>query len=88
MRHALPFVIQLWMFVSPVIYPPSIVPPEWRWLLTLNPLTGIIQGYRASLLGGPFDFASLGVAAAITLVLLVYAAYDFRRMEESFADVI
>jgi lipopolysaccharide transport system permease protein len=64
------------------------VPAEWRWLLALNPLTGIIQGYRASLLGGEFDFASLGAAAAITLVLLVYSAYDFRRMEKTFADVI
>jgi lipopolysaccharide transport system permease protein len=87
-RYALPFAIQLTMFVSPVIYPPSVVPEAWRWLLSLNPLTGIIQGYRASLLGGQFDIPSLATAAAITLAVLVWAAYDFRRMEKGFADVI
>ncbi len=87
-RYALPFVIQLWMFVSPVIYPPSIVPESWRWVLSLNPLTGIIQGYRSSLFGRDFDWPSLAAAAAITGVLLIYSAYDFRRMEKNFADVV
>ena len=46
-RYALPFLIQLWMFASPIIYPASIVPERWRWVLALNPLTGIIEGYRS-----------------------------------------
>ena len=88
-RYALPFVIQLWMFISPVIYPSSFVPQKWRWVLALNPLTGIIEGFRASLLGQKaFDWVSLGISAAITLVMLVYAAYTFRQMERSFADIV
>lgn len=88
-RYALPFVIQLWMFVSPVIFPSSFVPQKWRWVLALNPLTGIIEGFRAALFGRkPFDWIALASSTAITLVLLVYAAYTFRRMERSFADIV
>lgn len=88
-RYALPFMIQLWMFVSPVIYPLSFVPQKWRWVLAFNPLTGLIEGFRASLFGRrAFDWVSLGISAAITLVLLTYAAYAFRKMERSFADIV
>jgi lipopolysaccharide transport system permease protein len=87
-RYALPFLIQLWMFATPIIYPSSIVPAKWRWLLAINPLTGIIEGYRASLFGRPVDWASLGVSTLITLAFLVYAVYAFRQMEKTFADVI
>jgi lipopolysaccharide transport system permease protein len=87
-RYALPFLIQLWMFASPIIYPASIVPERWRWVLALNPLTGIIEGYRSSLFGRAFDWQFLGLSAALTLATLIYAAYDFRRMEKTFADVV
>jgi homopolymeric O-antigen transport system permease protein len=88
-RYALPFLIQLWMFLSPVIYPPSFVPEKWRWLLTLNPLTGIIEGFRVSLFGHRgFDWMALAMATVITLALLVYSAYTFWRMEETFADIV
>jgi lipopolysaccharide transport system permease protein len=87
-RYALPFVIQLWMFVSPVIYPLSFVPAKWRWVMWLNPLAGIIEGFRAVLFGKSVEWALLGVAAALTLVLLALAAFVFRRMEKSFADVV
>ena len=87
-RFALPFLIQLWMFVSPVIYPASFLPSQFRWLLWFNPMTGIIEGYRSSLFGLPFNWIALGSSAAITLLLLVYAAYSFRRMEKSFADIV
>jgi len=87
-RFALPFVIQLWMFLSPIIYPSTFVPEKWRWLLALNPLTGLIDGFRASLFGQPFNWIGLAISIAITLVILVYAAYVFRRMERSFADII
>ena len=87
-RYALPFCIQPWMFLSPIIYPPTIVPEKWRWVLSLNPLTGIIEGYRASLFGREFNWSSLSLSACLTLALLLYAAHDFRRMEKSFADVI
>jgi lipopolysaccharide transport system permease protein len=87
-RYALPFLIQLWMFATPIIYPSSIVPAKWRWALGLNPLAGIIEGYRASLFGREFDWLALGLSALITLGLLVYSAYAFRRMEKSFADIV
>ena len=87
-RYALPFLIQLWMFASPIIYPASIVPQRWRWVLALNPLTGIIVGFRSALFGRPFDWTALALAIALTLATLIYAAYDFRRMEKTFADVV
>ena len=87
-RYALPFLIQLWMFATPIIYPSTIVPEKWRWALALNPLAGIIEGYRAALFGREFDWRALGVSAIITSALLVYSAYVFRRMEKGFADVV
>ena len=88
LRHALPFIIQLWMFASPVIYPTSIVPQKWKWLLTINPVAGIIEGFRASLTGQPFNWLHLSIAAAITLSLLLCSVYVFRRFEDTFADVV
>ncbi len=87
-RYALPFAIQLWMFATPIIYPLSLVPERWQWLLKINPLSGIIEGYRSAFFGRPFDWQSLAISTVITLVVLVYAAYDFRRMERTFADVV
>jgi lipopolysaccharide transport system permease protein len=87
-RYALPFAVQLAMFVTPIIYPVSVVPERLRWALNLNPLTGIIEGYRAAFFGRPFDWDSLAISAAITFSLLVYAAYYFKRVERTFADVI
>src|SRR5437660_11065117 len=88
-RYALPFLIQLWMFASPVIYPASMMPQKWRWVLWLNPLTGIIEGFRSSLFGAnKFDWSALGLSTAITFAMLVYSAYNFRRMERVFADIV
>ena len=88
LRHALPFIIQLWMFASPVIYPVSVVPQRWKWLLTVNPVAGIIEGFRASLTGQQFNWLHLSISAAITLALLVCSVYVFRRFEDTFADVV
>ena len=87
-RFALPFLIQLWLFVSSVILPSTSVPQKWRWLLMLNPMSGIIEGYRAALFGLPFDWPALGIASALTIVVLLYAIYAFGRVERSFADII
>jgi lipopolysaccharide transport system permease protein len=88
-RFALPFLIQVWMFVSPIIYPPSFVPEKWRWLLALNPLTGIIDSFRVSLFGHQqFNWGMLAVSTVMTLALLAYSAYVFWRMEENFADIV
>jgi len=84
----LPVALQLWMFASPVVYPASIVPPKWRMLYALNPLTGIIEGMRASLFNGKFDWSSISASLVVVLLILFYASYAFRRTEESFADVV
>jgi lipopolysaccharide transport system permease protein len=87
-RFALPFLIQLWMFVSPVIYPASFLPEKLRWFLSLNPMTGLIEGYRSSLFGLPFRWSALAISALITLAVLAYSSVIFRRMEKSFADIV
>src|SRR5258705_1044477 len=88
LRHALPFIIQLWMFASPVIYPASVVPVQWKWLLLINPVAGIIEGFRVSLTGHSFDWLQVSISAAITFALLVFSVYVFRRVEDTFADVV
>ncbi|MGE0882721.1 MAG: ABC transporter permease [Blastocatellales bacterium] len=88
-RYALPFLIQLWMFVSPVIYPTRILPEGYRWLLLINPLTGLIENFRIAVLGGQrIEWKSLAGSAVITLLLMMYSANVFRRMERNFADLI
>jgi lipopolysaccharide transport system permease protein len=87
-RYALPFAIQILMFLTPVIYPVSFLPERWRWVLRLNPLSGIIEGFRDAIFGRPFNWNGIAISAAITLVFLAGASYVFRRMEGEFADVI
>lgn len=88
-RYVVPFLIQFWMFASPVAYSTVLVPQRWRWLYGLNPMAGVIEGFRWALTGqgvapGPFLWAS---AAAVLLVLMSGLAY-FRRMEGRIADVV
>jgi lipopolysaccharide transport system permease protein len=87
-RYVLPFAVQVWMFASSVIVPPSFAGARWRWLLLLNPLTGIIEGFRASVFGQPLDWSSVAVSAIITLALVVAGLAYFHRVEENFADVV
>jgi lipopolysaccharide transport system permease protein len=87
-NHLLPFMMQIWMFVTPVIYPVSIVPERWRWLLALNPMTGLIEGFRSAFLGLPFDLASLAVSGAVSAAAFVVGVAYFERVERRFADVI
>jgi lipopolysaccharide transport system permease protein len=88
-RHALPFLIQVWMFASPVIYPAAIVPERWRWMLAFNPMTGFIETFRAAVFAHkPINWGILLVSATITLVVLLAGSFFFRRLEKSFADVI
>jgi lipopolysaccharide transport system permease protein len=88
-RFVIPFLVQLWMFLSPVVYPSAMVPARWRWIYGLNPMAGVIDGFRWALLSaadppGP----TLAVSVAATVLLLVGGLYYFRRMEKSFADLI
>jgi lipopolysaccharide transport system permease protein len=88
LRHALPFIMQFWMFASPVIYPTNIVPEQWRWILLVNPMTGILEGFRAALTGQAFDWILIAVSAVAATTLLAVAFYVFRALEDTFADVI
>src|SRR5262249_55576709 len=87
LRHALPFVLQVLMFVSPVIYPAGMLPPRFRWLLALNPLSGIIGGYRSAVLGTPRDVPALAASAAVTAALFAFGLFYFRRTERLIADI-
>ena len=87
-RYAIPFMIQLWMFATPIVYPLSLVPERYRSLVALNPMAGIIEGYRAAMLGRPFQWDALAMAAVLCVLLLVTGAFYFRRVEKTFADTI
>jgi len=88
-RHAVPFLIQLWLFATPVVYPSSLVPENWRPLLALNPVTGVVEGFRWALLGqAPPALPLLAVSTGATLIVLVGGLFYFRRMEQTFADAI
>ena len=88
-RYTIPFLTQFWLFLTPVAYPSTLVPVSWRALYGLNPMAGVVEGFRWALLGkteGPG--ALLAVSVAITIVILVGGLYYFRRMERTFADVV
>lgn len=87
-RHALPFFVQLWMFATPIIYPTTFVPAKWRWLLALNPLTGVIEGFRSGLFGLKLNWSDFILATGLTAAWSGYSFYSFKRMEREFADVI
>jgi len=86
-RYVVPFMIQAWMFISPVIYPVSLVPAKWQWLLAMNPMVGIIDGYRSALLGQPWNLLTLAVSVLSATLLLAYGLFYFRKTERRFADV-
>jgi len=85
---ALPVLIQIWMFVSPIVYPLNLVPRNWQLVYSLNPLVGIIEGFRASLFGTNVNWPALLISACLTPILLIYSAYAFQRWEKTFADII
>ena len=88
-KFVLPFFIQLLMFVSPVIYPTDIVGGNLQWLLSLNPLTGLLNAHRAVLLGHvPVDYVGLAISAVITIVIFISGVLYLRRTEKYFADLV
>ena len=88
-RYVIPFLIQLWLFLSPVIYPVSILSETYQRLLALNPMGGVIAAYRSSLLGHqPIDWFLLSISTAMIFFLFLSGVYYFRRMERTFADVV
>lgn len=87
-KHTLPFGLQILMFVSPVFYPPGVLSEKWRFLLAFNPLTGILEGFRAALFGAPFDWFAVAVAVVVIILVSFAALIVFTRMEDDFADYI
>ena len=85
----IPFLIQVWMYASPVVYPASLVPAEHQWIFGLNPMVGVIEGFRWALLSQPPPSTELMVASlCVTLVVFVLGVTSFQRMERSFVDVV
>jgi lipopolysaccharide transport system permease protein len=88
-QYVIPFLIQFWLFATPIAYPSSLVPHAYRFLLGLNPMAGVVEGFRWSLLGtntapGPM----IAVSVAVVVLLVASGLYYFRRMEATFADRI
>jgi lipopolysaccharide transport system permease protein len=87
-NYIMPFLTQLWLFATPVVYPSSLLTEPWRTVYSLNPMVGVVEGFRWALLGTEtISGAMLGVSGLIALALLVGGAFYFRRLEKTFADV-
>jgi lipopolysaccharide transport system permease protein len=88
-RYAISFLVQFWFFATPVVYPSSLVPVKWRFLYGLNPMVGVIEGFRGALLGkGQITGTMLIVSIIVVVFLLVTGSFYFRRMEKKFADIV
>lgn len=87
-KHALPFIVQLWMFASPVVYPISMVPEKFQWVVSLNPMVGIIEATRALVANNPIPWNALAVSCAAIVAMLMVGFWYFERTERRFADVI
>jgi len=88
-NYIMPFLTQFWLFITPVAYPASMVPEEWRWLYALNPMTGVVEGFRWALLGtSSSPDPMLAISTAISILLLISGLFYFRRMERTFADMV
>jgi len=88
-KHTIPFLVQIWLYASPVAYPVSLVPEQWRTLYSLNPMAGVVEGFRWALLGKESpDFMVMAISSAVVVILLLGGLVYFRHMERTFADVI
>jgi lipopolysaccharide transport system permease protein len=86
-RYVIPFMLQAWMYLSPVIYPVSLIPPRWQLLLALNPMVGVIDGFRSALLGVPWNVPALAISSLTACVTLLFGLFYFRKTERRFADI-
>ena len=88
-QHAVPFLVQIWLFATPIAYPSSLMPSGWRTIYALNPMVGVVDSFRWLLLGTQApSSAALAVSTLVTLVTLLTGAFFFRRVERSFADIV
>lgn len=88
LTHVMPFLMQFWLYVTPVVYPSSAAPGVLRVVLLLNPLTGLIEGFRAAVLGQPLDFVAIGCSLLVALLMFVAGTVYFHAVERRFADVV
>lgn len=86
--HITPFLLQIWLYATPVIFPMSLVPLRWRWLLYLNPMAGLVEGFRSAFLGKPFDVPGLLISFMTAIALFAAGVAYFERVERRFADII
>lgn len=82
------FVLQVWMYATPVIYASSLVPERWRFLLHVNPMTGLVEGFRSAFLGRPFDLSSIAVSSSVACAMFLVGIAYFTKVERRFADII
>ena len=87
-RYVIPFMLQIWMYASPLVYSATMIPARYRPLMALNPMYGIIAGFRSALLNQPVDWLSLGISAGVAVTIFVFSLYFFRRTERQFADIV
>jgi lipopolysaccharide transport system permease protein len=88
-QYTVPFIIQLWMFASPVVYPASLLPESIRFLYGLNPMAGVIEGFRWALLGTEMPgMMMMLITVGIVVLLLISGMFYFRRMEQYYADIV
>ena len=87
-RFVVPFLVQIWMYATPVVYPASLVPEKWQWVMFLNPMAGVIEAFRSAFLGRPFDLPSIGISLAVAVVIFIWGIAYFERVERRFADII
>lgn len=87
-QYTVPFLIQLWLFASPVVYPSTILPEPYRTIYGLNPMAGVIEGFRWALLGTAPPSTMMAISAMIVIVILISGAFYFKHMEKTFADVV
>ncbi|MEP6704939.1 MAG: ABC transporter permease [Acidobacteriota bacterium] len=87
-KFALPFMLQVWMITSPIFYPTSLLSEKWRLVFALNPLTGILEGFRSALFGLPFDWPVIGLSSLSLAILSTLSLFVFKKMEDKFADLI
>lgn len=87
-RQVIAFMMQLWMYVTPVVYSPSLFPERWRWVLNLNPMAGLIEGFRSAILGQPFDLTGFLLSFSVSILLFFVGVSYFKQVERDFADII
>ena len=87
-RFVIPFLVQIWMYLTPVVYPLNFIPDQWRWILLINPMTGYVDGFRSAYLGVPLNLTSLIISIVLSVALFCLGAIYFKKVEKRFADVI